>query len=53
MVNFLSLFCPELQMLLKATYDLTMKGRQFIWEEEHQNAFDEVKRRLQKPPILH
>ena len=31
MVNFLSIFCPELQILLKAIYDLTRKGRQFIW----------------------
>ena len=27
MVNFLSLFCPELQKLLKPIYDLTRKGR--------------------------
>ena len=33
MVNFLSIFCPELQKLLKPTYDLTRKGRQFIWGE--------------------
>ena len=30
-VNFLSLFCLELQMLLQPIYDLTRKGRQFIW----------------------
>ena len=30
-VNFLSMFCPELQKLLKPIYDLTRKGRQFIW----------------------
>ena len=35
MVNFLSLFCPELQKLLKPIYDLTRKGRQFIWGEEN------------------
>ena len=28
-VNFLSMFCPELQKLLKAIYDLTRKGRPF------------------------
>ena len=32
MVNFLSMFCPELQKLFKPIYDLTRKGRQFIWE---------------------
>ena len=34
MVNFLSLFCPELQKLLKPIYDLTRKGRPFIWGEK-------------------
>ena len=29
------------------------KGRSFIWEHEQQVAFEEIKRRLQKPPILH
>ena len=53
MVNFVSIFCPELQRLLKPMYDLTRKGRQFIWGKEQQDAFDEIKRRLQKPPVLH
>ena len=53
MVNFVSLFCPELQKLLKPIYDLTRKGRQFLWEKEQQQAFDEIKRRLQRPPVLH
>ena len=51
MVNFVSIFCPELQKLLKPIYDLTRKGRQFIWEEEQQVAFDEIKSRLQKTPV--
>ena len=53
MVDFISLFCPELQKLLKPVYDLTRKGRQFIWGNEQQQAFDEIKRRLQRPPVLH
>ena len=53
MVNFVSIFCPELQRLLKPIYDLTRKGRLFIWEEEQQKAFDEIKHRLQRPPVLH
>ena len=53
MVNFVSLFCPELQKLLKPIYNLTRKGRQFLWGKEQQQAFDEIKRRLQRPPVLH
>ena len=53
MVNFVSIFCPELQKLLKPIYDLTRKGRQFVWGREQQDAFDEIKRRLQRPPVLH
>ena len=43
MANFLSLFCPELQKLLKPIYDLTRKDRQFIWGEEQQIALEEIK----------
>ena len=50
MVNFLSMFCPELQKLLKPIYDLTRKGRPFIWGEEQQEAFKE---RLVKAQVLH
>ena len=39
MVNFLSMFCPELQKLLKPIYNLTRKGRPFIWGEEQQESF--------------
>ena len=53
MVNFLSLCCPELQKLLKLIYNLTRKGRQFIWGKEQQEAFEEIKRRLVNAPVLH
>ena len=52
MVNFVSIFCPDLQKLLKPIYDLTRKGRQFVWGKEQQDAFEEIKQRLQKPPVL-
>ena len=48
MAKFLSLFCLELQKLLKPIYDLARKSRQFIWDEEQQNAFDVIERSLQK-----
>ena len=53
MVNFLSMFCLELQKLLKSIYDLTRKGRQFIWGEEQQIAFEEIKHRVIQQPVLH
>ena len=52
-VNFLSMFCPELQKLLKPIYGLTRKGTPFNWEKELQNSFDEIKNRLIKLPVLH
>ena len=53
MVNFVSIFCPDLQKLLKLIYDLTRKGKQFTWGKEQQEAFEEIKLKLQKPPVLH
>ena len=53
MVNFVSIFCPELQRLLKPIYYLTRKSRQFIWGEEQQKAFEEIKHVLQSPPVLY
>ena len=53
MVNFLSIFCPELQKLLKPIYDITRKGRPFIWGKEQQDSFEEIKWRLIKPPVPH
>ena len=47
------MFCLELQKILKPIYDLTRKGRQFIWGEEQQITFEEIKHRLIKSPILH
>ena len=47
MVNFVSIFCPDLQESLKPICDSMRKGRQFIWGKEQQAAFDEIKDRLQ------
>ena len=52
-VNFVSIFCPEFQKLLKPIYNINRKGRQFVWGVEQQKAFDEIKHRLQRPPVLH
>ena len=52
-VNFFSMFCPELQKLLKHIHDLTRKGRPFVWGKEQQDSFEEIKCRLIRLPVLH
>ena len=52
-VNYLSLFCPDLQKLLKPIVEPTRKGRPFIWGDAQEKAFREVKLRLTNPPVLH
>ena len=52
-VNYLSLFCPNLQKLLKPIVELTRKGRPFMWGAAQERAFREVKLRLTNPPVLH
>ena len=51
-VNYLSLFCQNLQKLLAPIYDLTRKGRPFIWTDLHQTTFDTIKQQLAKAPVL-
>ena len=34
-------------------YELTRKGKPFIWGKEQQDPFEEIKHRLIKPPVLH
>ena len=52
-VNYLSLFCPDLQKLLKPIVELIRKGRPFIWGDAQEKAFREVKLRFKNPPVLH
>ena len=47
------MFCPELQKLLKPIYDLTRKGRPFVWGKEQQESFEEIKCKLIRLPVLH
>ena len=49
----MSLFCPDLQTLLKPIVELTRKGRPSVWAQEQEKAFKEVKLRLTSPPVLH
>ena len=49
MVNFLSMFCPELQKLLKPIRNQL----ETIWGKEQQDSFEEIKYRIMKPPVLY
>ena len=51
-VNYVSLFCPHLQKLLAPIYDLTRKGRPFVWTKLHQENFDKIKKQMASPPVL-
>ena len=52
MVNYLSLFCKDLQKTLKPIYELTRKEMPFYWTDFHQKAFEQVKDLLIKPPSI-
>ena len=52
-VNYLAIFCPELQKLLRPIYKLTKKTVKFVWTWEHQQCFTEIKKRLSEYPVLH
>ena len=43
MVNFVSIFCLELQKLLKPIYDLTRKKKQFIWGKNNRMPLKKLK----------
>ena len=47
------MFCLDLQKLLKLIYDLTSKGRPFVWGKEQQDSFEEIKHQLIKQTVLH
>ena len=54
MVNFYEYVLSRItKQWLKPIYDLTSKGRPFIWEKEQQESIEEIKCRLIKPPVLH
>ena len=42
-----------MQTLLKPIVELTRKGIPFVWGQEQEKAFKEVKSRLTSPPVLH
>ena len=53
MVNYISIFCPDLQILLRPIIEFTRKDRPFVWGKAQENAFIEIKNRLLEPPVLY
>ena len=52
-VNFMRRFISNLSGKTKAFSPLLrLKNEEFVWQEEHQEAFDKIKEYLTKPPIL-
>ena len=45
-VNYLALFCPDLQKLLQPIYHLTKKEVPFMWTKLQQKNFEEIKKHL-------
>ena len=52
-VNYLSMYLPKLQEILRPLHTLTRKNTPFNWKTEHQNAFEQIKEMLVSPPVLH
>ena len=52
MVNFLSFYLDKLQIMLMPIYYLTGKSVPYLWGEEQQHAFEQIKELLTKPPVL-
>ena len=52
MVNFLSLFLPDLRRLLIPIYDLQKKSKKFKWTEEAEKTFNDIKQLLINPLVL-
>ena len=52
MVNYLSIYLKDLQLKLIPIYHLTRKGIPFVWGEEQEKAFEDIKKALTSPPVL-
>ena len=51
-INYLAKFLPRLYEAAHPLRDLTLTNAQFIWSEQHNKAFDEVKKLVVNHPVL-
>lgn len=52
MVNHYSQFVPNLSQIMNPIYNLTKNGVDFVWSEECQKAFDEIKKIITSDIVL-
>jgi len=52
MVRFYARFIPGYGDISVVLHGLKKKGVPFVWEEQHQEAFDALKRALCEAPVL-
>jgi len=52
MVGFYARFIPHFSQCAAPLHDLKKKGRQLVWTDQHQNAFDALKKALCESPVL-
>ena len=51
-VNFTARFIPDLSTVSAPLRQLTKNGEPFVWDQEEQQSFDELKKRLASAEIL-
>lgn len=51
-INYLAKFLPRLSEVAQPLRNLTLTNAQFMWSEQHDKAFDEVKKLVAHHPVL-
>ena len=51
-INYLAKFLPRLSEVAQPLRNLTLTNAQFMWSEQHNKAFDEVKKLVANHPVL-
>ena len=51
-INYLAKFLPRLSEVAQLLRNLTLTNAQFMWSEQHNKAFDEVKKLVANYPVL-
>ena len=52
MINYLGKFCPNLSDSTNILRELEKKDKNWIWQDEHEQKFQDLKRKISTAPIL-